>query len=99
MVPSKSRVLLHTAKVYFDRRLQQTLLRRALAYGQVGLLDFKLFTTYYEAAADSVLNADRAMFVRLAEETRSDLKPTAGGRPLDAVSSSFSVSSVPPPPP
>ena len=82
-------------------QVRYCLVRRALAFDQSNLLDFKLMETWTEKLLQSRLEepspgfarttmkqlelADRKLFCILAEKTREGIKCTITGRPLDAV--------------
>ena len=80
--------------------LRYAMTRRGLAYDQANLLEYalheswvtKMFTVrlrdavpnHARVSLDQLLNADRALFARLAQMTRAGIVPTAAGvRPLD----------------
>jgi hypothetical protein len=82
-------------------QVRYCLVRRALAFDQSNLLDFKLMEAWTEKLLQSRLEepspgfarttmkqlelADRKLFCILAEKTREGIKCTTTGRPLDAV--------------
>lgn len=82
-------------------QVRYCLVRRALAFDQANLIDFKLMEAWNEKLMQSRLEepsqgfarttmkqlelADRKLFCVLAEKTRDGIKCTTAGRPLDAV--------------
>ena len=82
-------------------QVRYCLVRRALAFDQANLLDFKLMEAWNEKLMQSRLEdpspgfarttmkqlelADRKLFCILAEKTREGIKTTIKGRPLDLV--------------
>ena len=84
-----------------DLLLRQAFMRRALAYDQANVLGFLLHDQWIERLFESrvdcppegyakisqqqVVNADRRLFVKLAELTRSGIQLTSAGRPVDLV--------------
>ena len=89
-----------------DLKLKNSLTRRGLAYDQAGLLDFlvhakwveKLFATqarssppgYRPISINQMLEADRALWKKMADHCRSGIVPTPGGpRPLDEALEKF----------
>ncbi|CAJ1458021.1 unnamed protein product [Effrenium voratum] len=84
-----------------DLLLRQAFMRRALAYDQANVLGYLLHDQWIERLFESrvdcppegyakisqqqVVNADRRLFVKLAELTRSGIQLTSAGRPVDLV--------------
>lgn len=82
-------------------QVRYCLVRRALAFDQANLVDFKLMEAWNEKLLQSRLEepavgfarttmkqlevADRKLFCVLAEKTRDGIKCTTAGRPLDSV--------------
>lgn len=82
-----------------DLMIRMALMRRGLAMDQCNLLDYQLHDTWVEKIFDvrtdlpmdgfmsvtlqQVVQADRKLFLKLAEMTRSGVQVTATGRPLD----------------
>ena len=84
-----------------DMFVRLALMRRGLAFDQANLLDYmehdrwveKIFDCrvanqpdgYGKISMQQIINADRKLFVKLAEGSRSGVQTTAAGRPLDAI--------------
>lgn len=84
-----------------DMFVRLALMRRGLAFDQANLLDYlehdrwveKIFDCrvasqpdgYAKISMQQIINADRKLFVKLAEGSRSGVQTTATGRPLDAI--------------
>ena len=84
-----------------DMFVRLALMRRGLAFDQANLLDYlehdkwveKIFDCrvasqpdgYSKISMQQIINADRKLFVKLAEGSRSGVQTTATGRPLDAI--------------
>ena len=84
-----------------DTFVRLALMRRELALDQANLLDYLEHDRWVERVFDcrtamqpsgyngisiqQIINADRKLFVKLAEGTRSGIQTTASGRPLDAI--------------
>lgn len=84
-----------------DMFVRLALMRRGLALDQANLLDYlehdrwveKIFDCrvagqpdgYAKISMQQIINADRKLFVKLAEGTRSGVQTTGAGRPLDQI--------------
>ena len=84
-----------------DLLVRQAFMRRALAYDQANVLGYLLHDQWIERLFESrvdcpsegyakisqqqVVNADRRLFAKLAELTRSGIQLTSAGRPVDLV--------------
>ena len=84
-----------------DMFVRLALMRRGLALDQANLLDYLEHDRWVERVFDcrtamqpsgysgismqQIINADRKLFAKLAEGTRSGIQTTASGRPLDAI--------------
>ena len=89
------------AELGTDLLLRYALTRRGLALDQANILEFNLHDAWVEKLMEvrhtasppgysgiqisQLLNADRRLFTRLAELTRSGIQVDGAGRPLDAV--------------
>ena len=88
------------ADVSTDLMIRMALMRRGLAMDQCNLLDYKVHDRWVEKVFDTrtdlpiegfsavtlsqVIQADRKLFLKLAELTRDGIQVTATGKPLDA---------------
>ena len=89
------------AELGTDLLLRYALTRRGLALDQANILEFALHDSWVEKLLEvkhtaalpgysavqytQLLNADRRLFTKLAELTRSGIQVDGAGRPLDAV--------------
>lgn len=89
------------ADISTDLMIRMALMRRGLAMDQCGLLDYhkhdlwveRIFDVRTDAPLDGfshvamaqVIQADRKLFLKLAELTRDGIRITATGKPLDGV--------------
>ena len=97
----RDRELKMEADLSTDMFVRLALMRRGLALDQANLLDYLEHDRWVEKVFDcrtatqpagyngismqQIINADRKLFVKLAEGTRSGIQTTASGRPLDAI--------------
>ena len=89
------------AELGTDLLLRYALTRRGLALDQANILEFSLHDAWFEKLMEvkrttsppghaavqynQLLNADRRLFTKLAELTRSGIQVEGAGRPLDAI--------------
>lgn len=96
------------AELDSDLRIKEAFVRRGLAFDQAGLITFSvhqawvedLFHRLAEAAHDhykplsmkQVISADKRLFIKMAEDTRSGIVPSPGmPRPLDEAMQKWSI--------
>ena len=89
------------ADVSTDLMIRMALMRRGLAMDQCNLLDYSIHDRWVEKVFDirtdppidgfttvtlsQVIQADRKLFLKLAEKTRNGIQVVAGSKPLDGV--------------
>ncbi|CAK9011251.1 unnamed protein product, partial [Durusdinium trenchii] len=98
-VKIKDKELKLEADLSSDLLVRQAMQRRGLAFDQGNILSYLMHDRWIEKVFDArlenppdgygrithqqVINADRRLFVKLAEATRSGIQLTAGGRPVE----------------